>query len=53
LAYFNVYLKGERGEIVPNIIGSSANKIISEEVDNANVEACLLKNVSEEAMIQR
>jgi len=39
--------------MVPNIIGSSANKIISKEVDNVNVKACLLENVSEEAMIER
>jgi len=53
LAYSNVYLEGGGGEIVPNIIGSSTNEVISEEVDNANIKACLLENASEKAMIQR
>ena len=39
--------------MVPNIIGSSANEVIGEEVDNANVEACLLENTGEEVIIQR
>jgi len=41
LAYSNVYLKGGEGEIVPNIIGSSTNEVISKEVDNANIKASL------------
>jgi len=53
LAYSNVYLEGGEGEMVPNIIGSSANEVIGEEVDNANVEACLLENTGEEVIIQR
>jgi len=51
LAYSNVYLEDGGGEIVPNIIGSSTNKVISKEVDNVNVKACLLKNVGKEVMI--
>jgi len=53
LAYSNIYLKGGGGEIVPNIIGSSINKVIGKEIDNVNIEACFLENAGEEAMIQR
>jgi len=53
LAYSNVYLEGGGGEIIPNIIGSSIYEVISKEVDNMNIKACLLENAGEEAMIQR
>ena len=53
MAYSNVYLEGGGEEIVPNIIGSSTNEVISEEVDNMNIEASLLENASEEVIIQR
>ena len=46
-------LKVGGGEIVPNIIGSSTNEVIGEEVDNTNIEACLLENAGEEVMIQK
>ena len=53
MAYSNVYLKGKEREIVPNIIGSSTNEVISKEVDNTNIKASLRENVGKEAMIQR
>ena len=53
MAYSNIYLEGGGEEIVPNIIGSSTNEVISEEVDNMNIEASLLENASEEVIIQR
>ena len=53
MAYSNVYLEGGGEEIVPNIIGSSTNEVISEEVDNMNIEASLLENAGEEVIIQR
>ena len=53
MAYSNVYFKGGGEEIVPNIIGSSTNEVISEEVDNANIKACLLENADEEVIVIR
>jgi len=50
LAYFYVYIKNRRGEIIPKVVGFSINKIIGEEVDNTDVKTCFLKNMHEKAV---
>ena len=50
LAYSYVYIKNRRGEIIPKVVGFSINKIIGEEVDNADVKTCFLKNMYEKAV---
>jgi len=51
LAYFYIYVKNRRGEIVPEIVGFSIDEIIGKEVDNVDVKTCFLKNTHEKVVI--
>jgi len=53
LAYSYVYVKNRKGEIVPEVVGFSIDKIIGKEVDNADVKTYFLKNMHEKAVIQK
>ena len=53
MAYSNIYPKSGGRKVIPYVIGFFTNEVICKEVDNSDIESCLLKDASKKVIIER